>query len=267
MSIYATYIVARWDRPLTELRINNAIEHLVVEGPYSWARTDGWQCLVPEEVFYAGDVIPPVALIEEETRGPVLGLGVESSSVWHVAFRAGRTVRRVSAGAESGYPVELEHAMVQSWGHQNWRMRAAESLAGWAAPFADVSAMGLAAAMEAPHIFAESKLDDLKRLLTLVPDRGHPWWSFGRATTVRESDVPGAIYAVDGFALRVPGWRPPVGEFREPGLAVVRTVEGWRIWDRVRTTWLRDSVAELQTVLLDLAALVAARGWVRSTPT
>lgn len=48
MTLTRSFVLARWDRPLTELAVNAGLGAVVPDRELSWRRADGWQCLAPE---------------------------------------------------------------------------------------------------------------------------------------------------------------------------------------------------------------------------
>ncbi|WP_066586482.1 hypothetical protein [Cellulomonas timonensis] len=260
MGTFNTYVVAQWDRPLTELRANAALEHLGADEGFSWARADGRQCFAPEGEFYGGELLPPITEIEREVEGPVLGLGVASSH-WEVAFNLrGAPCWIAAEGSDETPGAYFEELMTRHWGRP-WQTGAAAALAEWVSPWAQVNAAVVAVTLTIPHLLAEAKLADLQRVLTLAPQRGHPWWSIYGSDSVSESDIPGALYAIDAYSLIVSNLVLPYEEGCVPGLALVFTSTGFGLWDRVNSAWSRAPELTYKAALSELAPLLVALGW------
>lgn len=262
MGLSLTYVIARWDRPLVELQVSSALINLDIDEGFSWHRPDGWQCLTPTE-FYDRALLPPVLAIQDEVGGPVLGMGVESSSEWELAFVLDGELQRFARyPGESESDEAHEAEMTSRWG-ADWLTGVSEGLRRWAAPFADVDASAVRAALAAPHVWAQGKLADLQRVLTLVPPLDDRWWDLWSTFAVPDAEVPGSRYAVNAVALSIPGLLSPERAFMEPSheLALVWTDSGFGIWDRDPRTWARDPFLSLDAAVDELAALLPARGW------
>lgn len=254
MSLTNTYVIARWDRPLEELRVNEVLAHTTGDEALSWTRGDGWQCFAPDGEFYRGELVPPVVEIQDEVGGPVLGLGVQSSDHWEVAFVLDGTVRWLAGGpSEEGSSAHFEAEMVQHWG-ADWCAAGARALSRWARPVADVDPRAIEAVLDAPHRYQELKLADLQRILTLTPDQDDPWWANWSLPGTPEHDVPGALYMVVLSDLVLPPGHRSLGG-RALDLALTFTPNGVGIWDRAARTWAQDPAPDTATVL----ALYTAR--------
>jgi hypothetical protein len=227
-----TFVVAQWDRPLTSLAVNNRIEPEDVREPdpnLSWTRADGWQCYAPLGGYYDGALVPPVRDITEETRGLVLGIGVARSDHYRISFLQDGEIQTLANGWYHEYEQsDFEREVVNGWG-EPWRVRAAEGLKRWAEPIADVSWLGLFAAIRVPRVFAEATIYDVLRLLTLVPDPNDPpWWH----------DIPGADYAVDGNDISDPTRTSlPRGVIPRHNIVLAFTADGPGVWSMERARW------------------------------
>ncbi|GEA87282.1 hypothetical protein [Cellulomonas cellasea] len=258
MGFSITSVVAQWGRPLTGLAVNRALDSAEPDESMSWSRPDGWQCYTPQG-FYGAGIVPPVRQIADEVGGPVLGLGVESSAHWRVAFMLDGELHGVAAGgSEDGEPEEFEADNVFRWG-EDWRMGAAQALAAWVAPFAAVDPAALRAVLTVRHLFAQDTMRDLLRVLTLVPRRNDPYWD-----AIHESEIPGALYAVDASDLALPDLVRPRDRRPAGDVALVFTRTGVGIWDRRKSDWLREPVHPYDDGLAELPVVLEPYGWRRA---
>lgn len=272
MGYHMTAVIAQWDRPLIELSATEQLGYggIVVDESFgdeslSWKRSDGWQCFAPTEFYNSGPgygLVPPVAQMQRETGGPVLGLGVDSTDHWEVAFVLDGQERWIAAGpSEEGSSAHFEAEMVRRWG-PDWIAGATAGLVAWASPFATVDPFALHALLSVDHLFGQDKLADLQRLLTLVPEPGHSWWTDGLGTAAGdETGIPGARYAVAAGALRGVHLTPPTEDFFRKILALVFTETGVGIWDHENDAWAREPVLRHQDALAELDPLLRKRGW------
>lgn len=263
MGFSITYVIARWNRPLAELTANTALVNGSDPDPqYSWDRADGWQCFAPEG-FYDGRLVPPVVRIQTEVGGPVLGMGVESSSHWRAAFHLDGELRWIAAGpSEDGASEEYEAEMIARWG-PDWQAGAAAGLAAWAAPWAHVDAGAIEAVLRVPHLFPENKLADLQRMLTLVPAAEHRWWESWNYGAIHEDEVPHASYAVNATQVNIVGLMPPADRYinRTGEIALALTDSGYGLWDRDTSGWVHDPTLPLDDALTMLTHVLPARRW------
>jgi hypothetical protein len=229
MGFDQTFVVARWDRPLTTLAANSRIGEFgsEPEEDLSWTRADGWQCYAPAGGYYDGELIPPVQDIAAETGGPVLGLGVSRSDHYRVSFLEGETLHSFARGWDEGEDPEPE--MIERWGNP-WEFSAASALTRWARPFVNpaTSLEGLRWAIVVPQLFAEQTVFDLLRLLTLVPDpQVPPWWAA----------IPDAMYAVDATELRWQRSSTSNLSALDTDVSLAFTRTGVGVWSLARSSW------------------------------
>lgn len=252
MGFDGSMIVAKWDRPLQILTADE-VEGGIPPDPVSWTRNDGWQCYMPDGWFW--EIPPPVESIAERTGGPVLGAGIARSDYWMLAFVEGGQLRTVGYGStEERSATSLLQEMTEQWGNP-WPAKAAQSLARWAKPFAEVSRTGLYGALANPQLFAERTVSDLMQLLKLVPDEAEPpWWS---------QAIPDAVYAIEAAQmLRVltqltkPDWVSS-----QPDIVLTYTEDGVGIWSLQAQDWEIAPHAGGPSLLDALVDLLRRDGW------
>lgn len=259
-----SYVIAPWDRPLAQLRANDALADLEVDPGYSWERADGWQCFAPTD-FYGDEPMPPVERIQKEVGGPVLGMYVLSSSDWELAFCLDGEIQSFRpfphyAEADEAHLAE----MTSRWG-PDWLTGVSAGLVRWASPFAQVDASAVRATVAAPFVYPEDRLGQLQRVLTLVPAADHPWWGAPSPFAMRADEIPGARWFINPIALNVEGLGAPGDHYSHPKrqLVLALTTTGFGIWDRDPGTWAREPDLSLETALDHLAELLFDRGWRR----
>lgn len=272
MGYHMTAVLAKWDRPLRELSASAELglgadvdDESITDESISWTRPDGWQCFAPTEFYRSGPgygLVPPVGQMQQEIGGPVLGLGVDSTDHWEVAFVLEGQERWIAAGpSEEGSSAHFESQMVRAWG-ADWIAGATAGLIAWASPFATVDPLALHALLSVDHLFGQVKLADLQRLLSLVPEPEHPWWTDGLGSAAGdETRIPDARYAVDAEALGGLDLIGPTEDFRRKTFALVFTGTGVGIWDFDTNAWTCDPVLRQQEAVSRLGQLLRTRGW------
>jgi hypothetical protein len=266
-----TFLVARWERPLTELAVNGRLDPVDMREPdpgLSWTRADGWQCLAPEGAYYDGELVPPVPEVAAETGGPVLGAGVSRSHHYRLSFIEGGELRSIAVGpSEDQRSGVFRREMVERWG-EPWRNEAAASLRRWAAPFADASYIAIFGALAIEQVEAQYTLFDLLKLFTLVPDgndadgtdRGFlrdAWWL---------RDVPDAVYAIEAGNIQHLDLVRPMGDYRHRELVLAFTDRGVGLWNLQESRWEKAPTADLRATLEDLRGRLRRQGWTPSPP-
>jgi hypothetical protein len=266
-----TFVVAQWDRPLTELRVNERLDPPEWSAPdeeLSWSRADGWQCFVPEAACYDEDVLlPPVREIAGETGGMVLGLTTVQNDHYELAFIEGGALRSIAYGPYDGTSEDVyERQMVVEWG-EPWRTAAAASLHRWAEPFPGVSQFALWGALSVPQVFAQHTAFDLLRLLTLVPDEGaveedQDPLNIGLRWT---EEIPGAVYAIDNRSIIHPGLESSGNRWLHRDLALAFTDSGVGVWSLAGSRWHTEPVRDLTGALDALRQELRRQGWTDRT--
>ncbi|MFG3602612.1 hypothetical protein [Micromonospora chersina] len=254
-----TFLLARWDHPLTALTAHRRIEGWSDEPvpDLSWSRDDGWQCYAPDGGYYDGELVPPVLDIAAETGGPVLGIGVARSDFYRLSFIEVDELRTVAHGGYSdANPADIRREMVDRWG-QHWPNEAAASLTTWAASFgAKVSNVGLWGALATPQVFAEQTVFDVLALLTLVPNPlEQQWWS---------RDIPDGRYAIharDVGHRGMWGLKRPDDVWNREDLVLAFTDAGVGAWSLDRRRWESDLSRDLSTGVEGLRENVLRQGW------
>jgi hypothetical protein len=264
-----TFVVAQWDRPLTELSVNDQLDPPEWSDPeetLSWSRADGWQCFVPDGAFYDG-LIPPVREIADETGGMVLGLSTMQNDHYRLAFIEGGALRSIAYGPYDGTGGELyARQMAAHWG-EPWQVAAAASLRRWAQPFTGVSQFALWGALSVPQVFAQDTVFDLFRLLTLVPDGGTipvdedpPDYQLRWA-----EEIPGAVYAIDNRCISHHGLTSPDNPWLHRDLALAFTDSGVGVWSQAQSRWHTEPFQDLTRALNAIRQELRLRGWTDRT--
>jgi hypothetical protein len=258
MGFDGTFVLARWHRPLQELSVNGRLDFEGrVDEEFSWARSDGWQCLAPAGGYYDGELLPPVEEIQRETGGPVLGMGIARSDHFSFTFVEGGKLRRIARGPYDGDSAgEIHREMVEHWGGPDWAHLAALSLVRWAeVPLGSIRRVGLYGAIVIPQLSAEDSAFDLLKLLTLVPDPDEkPWWT----------KIPEAVYAIEAndLAPRELGrLRRPPGSWGLRDLAVTVGTPGSGVWSLQEDRWVAEPSPDFEVTLSKLQRLLIERGW------
>jgi hypothetical protein len=260
MGTFSTYVIARWDHPLTELEANTALDGAEPDEGFSWTRPDGWQCFAPDGSFYGNELLPPIEEIEREVGGPVLGLGLAGTH-WEVGFILRGERCWIASGGSDEHPAEhFESQMANRWG-SNWPHTAAAALDDWASAFAHVDVLALSAVLTVTHLQAEGKLADLQCALTLAPEPGDVWWDYRGPDPVEVAEVPQAFYAIDAYSLSIPDVVMPLAAVYQRGLVLAFTASGVGIWDRRSSAWYRTPDLAYGDALTELSRLLVARGW------
>lgn len=254
----STFVVAKWYRPLQELAVGARLYNTHPD-PVSWSREDGWQCYAPES-FYDGQFLPPVLDIAAETRGPVLGAGVDDSDTWAMSWIDEQAeMRSVKVGATDDEPSrEVAARMRAQWGRP-WHHSAYASLAQWGHTHTGAdTGLGLWGAMVCSQLFAEKTVFDILALLGLTPDATpEPLWA----------GIPDCDYAVDARNVSdlLHQVSPGKGRSDEIDLVLACTKSGWAVWSARDRRMLADPDTSLASIIDKLADIARQRGW-RDTP-
>ncbi|MGW6128856.1 hypothetical protein ACWFNE_02390 [Cellulomonas sp. NPDC055163] len=253
MTLTRSFVLTRWDRPLTELAVNAGLGAAVPDPELSWRRADGWQCLAPDGWLWFHQLVPPVEAVEEEVGGPALGIGADGFQHVRIAFRHDGRSRLIAWGDSSTGSFEhWRDRMVQEWG-ENWRAEAANALWRWAAASttAPVSLMGICGVLWVWPLHWQTAVFDLLEVLGLGPDPATPaWWTVA---------VPGCRYAVRPRDLAL-GLHAPADA---PGddLVLAFVDEGVGIYDVRGGSWVCEPTPEYGLVRGRLGEELRARDW------
>lgn len=258
MGFDGTFVLARWDRPLQQLSLNEQLDFDgAMDEEFTWARSDGWQCLAPAGGYYDGKLVPPVEQIQRETGGPVLGMGIARSDHFSFAFVEGGQLRRIACGPYDGESAdEISLEMVEHWGVSDWPPLAALSLVRWAeANVGSVRPAGLYGAISIPQLSAEDSAFDILKLLTLVADPDEkPWWT----------EIPMVDYAIEASDLdarELGRLRRPADTWGRRDLALTVGTPGSGVWSLEEERWLAEPSPDHAAALTNLQGLLVQRGW------
>lgn len=231
---------------------------VVADRELSWARPDGWQCLVAPGWLYGKELLPPVEAVEDEVGGAVLGIGVDSAQHVQIAFRLDGVLRMIAFGdAVRATHYGWREQMVQDWG-SSWRREGAVALCRWAADrgIEPPSPMGVYGALWARHRRPESAAFALLDVLGLGPGPNPPWWVLA---------VPGARFAVRARDMVLPVEPAPgANEGSRDDVVVAFVATGVGVYDLGTRAWLVPPDPSYGKVLDRLVEELEARGWTQA---